>query len=89
MSKPTEQTFSEKELKETQEMLADILEANWTGIQKMIGETEGSAGSVSLNVALDHSGQSRAVKIKIGYAVKHTDETEFMVKDPAQTEMAI
>jgi hypothetical protein len=89
MSKQTEETFSEKELKETQEMLSEILEANWNGIQKMIGETEGNAGSVSLNVSLDHSGQSRAVKIKIGYAVKHTDETEFTVRDPAQTEMAI
>jgi len=89
MSKPTEQTFSEKELAEVQAMLSDILEANWTGIQKMIGETEGQSGNVSLGISLDHSGQSRAVKIKIGYAVKHTDETEFMVRDPQQTEMKL
>jgi len=29
------------------------------------------------------------VKIKIGYAVKHTDETEFTVRDPQQTEMQL
>ena len=89
MSKPTEQTFSEKELAEVQAMLSDILEANWTGIQKMIGETEGQSENVSLGISLDNSGQSRAVKIKIGYAVKHTDETEFMVRDPQQTEMKL
>ena len=77
------------ELEKTKELVISMLDAHWTRIQGALIRSEDQMASVGINVKLDHSGIERDVKVKIGYAVKTTDEAETTVHDPRQEELPI
>ena len=82
-------TFAEAELDRTKELIIELLDTHWRGILQAVKDSDDSVGSVSIGVKLDHSGQGRLVKAKLSYAVKTTDEAEYIVRDPAQKELKL
>ena len=82
-------TYSEAELDRTKELVNGLLDTHWKGILSAVKDSEDAIGAVSISVKLDHSGQSRQVKVKLSYAVKTTDEAEYIVRDPAQKELKL
>lgn len=82
-------TFAEAELDRTKGLIINLLDTHWNGILAAVKDSDDQIGSVSISVKLDHSGQGRLVKAKLSYAVKTTDEAEYIVRDPAQKELKL
>ncbi|MEI6279283.1 MAG: hypothetical protein WCQ16_07875 [Verrucomicrobiae bacterium] len=82
-------TYDGKELEETKSLVITLLETHWRGILRAVADSEDKKGGVSIGVKLDHDGTNRLVKAKLSYAVKTSDESEMIVRDPAQGELKI
>jgi len=79
--------YDEKELEKAQQVVSDLLETHWIGIQGAIIKAGDGLGAVSLSIKLDHTGPERELKAKIAYSVKTSDEIEVTVRDPRQPEL--
>lgn len=86
---PTLEDYNERELLQTKNLVCDLLDTHWNGIEQAIIKGGDGIGSVSIAIKLDHQGPARDVKVKIGYAVKTTDEAEVVVSDPRQEEFKL
>jgi hypothetical protein len=79
--------FSELELEKASNLVANLLESNWHGIQKAVHESSEGKLSVSVSLKLNHySVNAHNIKANISYAVKTADEAECIVQRDEEAE---
>ena len=71
------------------QLVSGLWESNHDKIVAELGATDANKLTVSVSLKVRSTSDGLAIKGKIGYGAKHTDEAECEVSDPAQEKLPL